>query len=116
MTRVMLTVAVWMSLVPVVSASLTPRKESPLLERVPRALAAKRSATALPAKARAATPAKHTAARGMSTEFVVTKRTEILLNGKPCKYEEIPAGATIERMEVAEDKQTVLKIFFRTRK
>jgi hypothetical protein len=46
---------------------------------------------------------------------VVTDRTEILLDGKPCKYEAIPATASIVRMEVAADKKTVLKIHFRRR-
>jgi hypothetical protein len=50
------------------------------------------------------------------TEFVVTEQTEILLDGKPCKYQDVARDARIVRMEVAEDKKTVLKIHFRTRK
>jgi hypothetical protein len=50
------------------------------------------------------------------SEFVVTSGTEILLNDKPCRYEEIPDHASIVSMEVAADKKAVLKINFRTRK
>jgi len=50
------------------------------------------------------------------SEFILTSRTEILLNGQPCRYEEIPSHASIVRMEVAADKKTVLKIHFRVRK
>jgi hypothetical protein len=39
--------------------------------------------------------------------------TEILLDGKPCKYEDVPAGAEIVLLAVARDGRTVLKIHFR---
>jgi hypothetical protein len=56
------------------------------------------------------------AARLTNTEFVVTDQTEITLNGKACKFDAVPARARIIRMEVAEDKKTVLKVHFRTGK
>jgi hypothetical protein len=52
----------------------------------------------------------------MEPEFVITEQTEVLLDGKPCKYQDVFGNARIVRMEVAEDKKTVLKIHFRTAK
>ena len=107
MNRLILTLAAWMSLVPVVSASLTPRKEHRLFgEEVRSVPSPKLSVEAL----------EQAVGRETESEFVVTDRTEILLNGKPCKYEEVPGHASIVKMEVAADKKTVRKIHFRTRK
>ena len=107
MTRLILTLAAWMAFVSVAWASLTPLKKLPPFgKEVPQIPASKLSAQAPEQKA----------GRGAEPEFVVTHRTEVLLNGKPCKYEEIPSHASIVRMEVAVDKKTVLKIHFRTRK
>jgi hypothetical protein len=50
------------------------------------------------------------------SEFVMTDQTEVLLNGKPCKYAEVPGHASIVRMELAADNKTVLKVHFRTGK
>jgi hypothetical protein len=51
-----------------------------------------------------------------NTQFAVTIKTEVFLNGQLCSYEQIPADASIVRMEVAQDKKTVLRIYFRTRR
>jgi hypothetical protein len=107
MNRLILVLAAWMSLVSVVSASLTPRMESSLLGKEVRPISSpKLSVDAL----------EQAVARETPSEFVVTDRTEILLNGQPCKYEKIPGHASIIKMEVAADKKTVRKIHFRTRK
>ena len=107
MTRLVLTLAAWMGFVSMGWASFTPFKELPLFGKaVQQILASKLSAQA---------PEQKTE-REAEPEFVVTHRTEVLLNGKPCRYEEIPSHASIVRMEVAADKKTVLKIHFRTRK
>ena len=105
MTRLTLTLAVWMSLVPLASASVTPTKETRPLSRA-----------SLKARSLLLPILEQTLERHSSPEYLVTDRTEILLDGKTCKYAEIPAHATITRMEVAADKKTVLKIHFRTRK
>ena len=105
MTRLILTFAIWMGCCSVAPASLSPRKERlPWARDVRPARPAKRLARALP-------PVVET-----RSDFVVTKATQVLLDGKPCRYEEIPARATIIRMEVAADGKTVLKIHFRSRK
>jgi hypothetical protein len=107
MTRLALALAIWMGFVSVVSASLTPRKEpAPLGSRVLLVPVSRLAAEIL-------TPA---ASRGITPEFVLTEQTEVLLNGKPCKYEDVPAGASIVHLEVGIDNKTALKIHFRTRK
>jgi hypothetical protein len=107
MTRLTLVLAIWMSFVSVVSASLTPRKEpSPFGQEGLQAPASKLSAEAL----------ELVAGRKTTPEFVVTDQTEVLLDGQLCRYAEVPAHATIVSIEVAADKKTVLKIHFRTRK
>ena len=53
---------------------------------------------------------------GAAPEFQVTEQTEVLLDGKACRYQDVPQQATILRMEVAPDRKTVLRIHFRTGK
>jgi hypothetical protein len=111
---------------------LTPRKDPPTFGRdVPQAQAAKLSALALeqvagrgtrsggpPAQAAGLSALARQQAAGPEarSEFVMTDQTEVLLNGKPCKYAEVPGHASIVRMELAADNKTVLKIHFRTGK
>jgi hypothetical protein len=45
-------------------------------------------------------------------EFQVTAETEVRLNGRPCQYGEIPAGARIRHLEVGPDGQTILRVDF----
>src|SRR5262249_27638537 len=107
MTRLILMLAAWMGLVSVGWASLTPPKKLPPFgKELPQIPASKLWAQAL----------EQEAERRAESEFIVTHRTEVLLNGKPCRYEEVPGHARIVSMEVAADKKTVLKIHFRTRK
>jgi hypothetical protein len=49
-------------------------------------------------------------------ELVVTLNTEVLLDGRPCKYEQIPEDAAIIFAEVDQDRKTLLKIHFRSAK
>ena len=53
---------------------------------------------------------------GRNDEFRITSQTEVLLNGRPCCYADVPRNAGVVKMEVSSDNQTVLKIQFRTRK
>jgi hypothetical protein len=53
---------------------------------------------------------------GQSEEFTVTNETEVTLNGRACKYKDIPGTARIIHLEVASDKKTVLRIDFRSRR
>jgi hypothetical protein len=104
MNRIVWTLAVWLGWVSVSAASLTPRTETSTFGEndVPLRLAAKICAQA--------------AEQVAKSPYVLNERTEILLDGKPCKYENVPASASIIRMETAADHKTVLKIYFRSRK
>jgi hypothetical protein len=104
MIRLTLVLATWMSLFSVVSASLVPRKASSPLGK--EAQVSKLSGRTL----------EQAAGVQDRSEFIVTERTEILLDGKPCKYADVPQQARIVLMEVAADNKTVLKIHFRTEK
>jgi hypothetical protein len=107
MTRLTLALAVWIGFFSAAPASLTPPREPlRLSDEVFRAGVGKLSAVSL----------RPEAGRKTLGEFAVTEQTEVLLDGKPCPYAEVPATAVIIKMEVAEDKITVLKIHFRTRK
>jgi hypothetical protein len=62
------------------------------------------------------TDARQTSARGERDEFQLTEDTEVLLDGHPCKYKDVPANVSIIRLELGPDKTTILKIHFKTRK
>lgn len=112
MTRLTLTLAIWIGIVSVASAALTPRKDGRFFDG--RLLGKERPpAQALMLPAKALSRVVETTA---PSEFAVTEQTEILLNGKPCRYADIPRQATIQRMELAPDNKTVLKIHFRVGK
>jgi hypothetical protein len=49
-------------------------------------------------------------------QYQITDQTEVILDGRSCRYAEVPAGAGIIKMEVAGDGTTVLKIHFRSRR
>ncbi len=49
-------------------------------------------------------------------QMVVTDQTEIRLDGKPCRYADLPQDATIILLEIAADKKTVLKVHFKAGK
>jgi hypothetical protein len=105
MTRLTLTLAVWLNLLSLASATITPARE-------PRPL----SREVLNAASRSPETQIQTHAGSSDSDFVVTERTKVLLDGKACKYADVPSHASITRMEVAADKTTVLEIHFRTRK
>lgn len=105
MIRLALALAVWVGFVTAVPATVAVRKDGPLFEKeLPNFQAAKVPAAALAVVAE----------RSQGADYVVTEETEVLLNGKPCRYNEVPNSATILRMELGPDNKTVLKIHFRT--
>jgi hypothetical protein len=129
MARLTIGLAAWISLVSLAAASLTPRKATArlggdvrtgqgiarwagvTLERPSTLLKSNRPPTTGPEQAdHSANPL----GPGVKSEFVLTTRTEVRVDGKPCQYEKVPAGATIILMELAPDNKTVLKIHFRT--
>jgi hypothetical protein len=107
MARLTLALAVWMCLVPAARATLGARREQPAFEKMaPRGMEA-----ALPAQI-----VGRALPLGDRPEFVVTEQTKVLLDGKPCRYESVPAQAIIVGIEVAADKKTAISIRFRTPK
>jgi hypothetical protein len=88
-------------------ASLTPRPDAPLPGRnIPASLAG----SLPPGLAQAAS------APSPRDQYQITEQTEVTLDGRPCRYADVPGGAAIVRMEVAADGTTVLKIHFRSRR
>jgi len=107
MVRLTLALAFWMGLVSTIPASLTPRKEASSIG----------TAVQLGKTPQIATQAgAETVELGKTSEFVLTEQTEILLDGEISRYEQIPAAASIVKMELEADKLTVRKIHFRTRR
>lgn len=49
-------------------------------------------------------------------EVGLTEHTEVVLDGRPCRYRDIPPTAVVARMTLAADGRTVMKIEFRTRR
>jgi hypothetical protein len=131
MTRLAMALALWIGIVAQTPASLTPRKDTQRLSgafatadslgRVMRGVQPQRGdrddATSTPKSgpARSAQSADPPPP-GTGSDYVLTTRTEVFLDGKPCKYEKVPAGASITLMEVARDHKTVLKVYFRSAK
>jgi hypothetical protein len=105
MIRLALALAVWIGYVTAAPATLAARKDGPLFGN--KAAPHFQSAQA-PTRALAVV-----GARAESDDYVVTEQTEVLLNGKPCSYKEVPDNATILRLELGPDNKTVRKIHFR---
>ena len=49
-------------------------------------------------------------------ELAIGDATEVVLDGRPCDYKDIPANATVVRVEVGSDRTTVRRIEFRRTK
>lgn len=55
------------------------------------------------------------AASANNDEFRVTEKTEVLLDGRPCRYEKIPDGARIVLLEtVTNESKEISRIHFRS--
>jgi hypothetical protein len=104
MTRLTFALAALICLASAAPASLAPRPDR-----------LRSGLDALPSPApRLAAGVREQAAPAAASEYVMTERTEVLLDGKPCRYEAVPGSATIERMEVAPDRKTVVRVYFRS--
>jgi hypothetical protein len=108
MCRVMLVLATWMCLVPTAFAALSSRSQAPLL--------AGNFHPAVSAVISSRTETHLVERTEPGSGFNVTEQTEVFLNGQPCHYEDVPADASVVRMQVGADKKTVIRIHFRTRK
>jgi len=107
MPRLTFALAAWILVSATSYASLTPPKNSPTVGTAPAMERTTPLATSVLAKA---------SGRTNNSEFSLTAGTEVLLDGKPCKYADVPSHASIERMELAADNKTVVRIHFRSKK
>ena len=106
MARVTLALLGSLCFLPPVFASLAPRPERPALGHDLPPSVDKLLVEALPPTA---------SATSQEAEYQVTEDTEITLDGRRCRYRDVPANAVITKMEVSRDR-VVLKIHFRTRR
>jgi hypothetical protein len=107
MVRVTLVLLSLLSFLPPAGASLMPRPDSPLPGR-----------DVHDSLARSLPPGFDQAAAAPSPkdQYQITEQTKVTLDGRPCRYADVPGGAGIVKMEVAADGTTVLKIHFRSRR
>lgn len=100
MTRSVLVLLTCMTFLPSAMATMTPRNE----------LAAGRERDHLPFGALIPALAQDRAYR-------ITEQTEVMLNGRKCRYEEVPTSAKIILMEIdSEASKIILRIHFQDRK
>jgi len=59
---------------------------------------------------------KETSSPEQAPRLRITATTNILLDGQPCKMEDLPEGVEIVLLKVAADKKTVQAIHFRSKK
>jgi hypothetical protein len=98
MARCLIVVVVLLGTISSAAASLAPRKDAlPFEKRLPPDQGRVQWARVFP----------------QEKAFRVTAETEVRLNGRPCKYEEVPADARIRHLEVGPDGQTILRVDFR---
>ncbi len=99
MIRWMLIPLVSLTLLPVAVASLAPKPQLDVRKNLPVDIFASQRQP----------PA--------NDEFHLSTTTEVLLDGRPCRYEEVPDGATILLLETAtNESKDILKIHFQTPK
>jgi hypothetical protein len=61
-------------------------------------------------------PVERSTAPAPKGGFVITDETEIKVDGRLCKYSEVPGGAVVVLLEVSADGKTILRVHFRTKK
>jgi hypothetical protein len=107
MTRLLLAMALVLSTLPPARASLSQPRDRSGSDRTLSAGLARAFSTPL------GRPASGPSGR---EEFRLTEDSEILLDGRPCSYKDVPGNVSITHMELGADKKTILKIHFRTRR
>lgn len=48
--------------------------------------------------------------------YQITADTEVLLDGRACRYDQVPQGSVITNLEVTADKKHIFRIHFRSGK
>ncbi|OWK47443.1 hypothetical protein FRUB_01142 [Fimbriiglobus ruber] len=49
-------------------------------------------------------------------EYKLTDQTEVVYNGQPCEFKDVPSTASVIRIDVGPDRKTLLRIEFRSKK
>jgi hypothetical protein len=106
MTRLLLTLAITIGLVPSLLGAVSPQKDRSIFDPEATDAAVRLSSLNL---SQVAGPAS-------KSDYVMTDRTEVFLDGQPCAYERVPSQARIVKIDVAANQRTVLKIYFKTQK
>lgn len=105
MIRLSLVVAAFLACVTSVSAS----RSRPAEPRLPRAPLNQLLDLLSPAAQKVATALSQ-------PEYALTEETEVRLNGRPIKYNDVPDTAQIILLEVGPDQKTILRIHFESKK
>lgn len=126
MLRLIVIAVAWLGLLSTALGSVSSHKAKSLREdlvafRVTVQAAGEEQESRPTTPARAGVPVSVSAHQGAtsappSPEYRLTHNTQVLLDGKPCAFERIPASATIIRMDVEADSDVILRIQFRTAK
>ncbi|HLJ91603.1 MAG TPA: hypothetical protein VKU02_00285, partial [Gemmataceae bacterium] len=94
---------------------LTPRKDS-IAARKRWNCKVARNPTAPVAKDSSAELVQEPAREENSADFCITEQTEVKLDGRPCKFSDVPHDAVIIFLEaVSEKDKTILRIHFRSK-
>ena len=100
MIRYFLTLMSWIALLPSANAMITPHRDfSPLRESGYHPFV------------------KRLTALAQDRPYQITEQTEVLLDGRTCKYQEVPNSAEIIQMEIDSDiSRGIVRIHFQSRK
>lgn len=108
MTRLTLALTALLACLSPAMAMLSPHTNPPALGKDTLPTSAK--------DAPAAKPAAIAAPKEEKQQFVITDDTEVQLDGKACKFADVPGTASVSALDVAPDKKTILKIHFTSKK
>jgi hypothetical protein len=86
-----------------------------LVSYVPAASSAKKTPYQPVLKAAPEQAKEADSAESHDQQYVMNAATEVLLDGQSCSYEAIPDSAVITSMEVAPDRRTIVRVFFRSK-
>jgi hypothetical protein len=95
------------------AATLSPRRRPQPFEKLTLPAAGK-----TPTRAAQLTEDPARAARDQepSQELQLTAEAEVRLDGRACKYDDVPRGAEVIYLELGPDRKSILKIHFRSKR
>jgi hypothetical protein len=110
-TRLTLTLAALVCCLSSATAAFSPRSDLPSLAKNPLPTTAKDASADLDRVAGAPAAAE----KEQKQQFVITDETEVQLDGRACKFQDVPGNASVVVLDVAADKKTILKIHFKSK-